>query len=122
MFCGEYRLARKNLTGGPAVQWPEKGDCRCQTHRWYGGLQMPPMSRLKKQNRVKATASSREGGPDPLAATLKSSKTSPEQNRQLATTGSGMKRWGLRSYFTIKVRRTLMRELRLEKLNRPNVL
>jgi hypothetical protein len=26
----------------------------------------------------------------------------------------GMKRWGFRSYFIIKVQRTLMRELRLE--------
>ena len=42
-FCGEYWLTRKNLTGGPAVQWPEGGDCRCQAHRWYGGLQMPSM-------------------------------------------------------------------------------
>ena len=60
----------------------------------------PVLYHIKKQNRVKATASSREGGPDPLAATLKSSKTSPEQNRQLATTvwltyhrGAGHRLW-----------------------------
>ncbi len=38
----------------------------------------------------------------------------PKVSLGLRTTVDGMKHWGLRSYFTIKVQRTLMRELKLE--------